>query len=117
MGSFDRSNLEIKVSRKPSGGVQKALSSLIKAFQNSKRKDHESTIVYAPTRNNVESAMEVLRRALPEVKVEAYHAGMSAQVRNDVHTNFLTGETHVSVKISDAESPKPLEFSLSLMFF
>ena len=61
--------------------------------------------------------MEVLRRALPEVKVEAYHAGMSAQVRNDVHTNFLTGETHVSVKMSDAEIPKLLEFSLSLMFF
>ena len=58
----------------------------------------QSTIVYAPTRSQVdEVAMYLQANVKNSVKIEAYHAGLSNAERATAHTNFLTGKSSVVV--------------------
>lgn len=99
--SFDRSNLRIRVAKKAPGGVSTSLKSLLDTLQEpTVRVAQQSTIVYAPTRNQVEEIVAFLQQNLgpnSPVAVAAYHAGLSNEVRSRAHTDFLTGRTTVIV--------------------
>ena len=98
--SFDRSNLVLQVTKKPQGGVPAAFRPLLEQWSSSKAADRlvKPTIVYAPTRAQVEEIASFLQHNLPStnstnqkpVTIEAYHAGMTPQDRHRIHTNFLT---------------------------
>ena len=98
--SFDRTNLIISVHKK---ARNMALESAMQPLLNSLVKKPESTIVYASTRDLVESIASFLQQRLDQkgakdyIKVEGYHAGLPLEVRNEAHTNFLTGRTTVIV--------------------
>jgi RecQ family ATP-dependent DNA helicase len=95
--SFDRTNLKIRVLKK-SGGVSTAMQGLVEALNTPNvRLTKESTIVYAPTRAQVEEVALYLQKSVETAQVEAYHAGLSNDDRSRAHTNFLTGKTTVIV--------------------
>jgi ATP-dependent DNA helicase RecQ/Werner syndrome ATP-dependent helicase len=85
--SFDRTNLVIEVHKKK--GIHAAMGPLLEKLS------RESTIVYAPTRDQVEEIAKYLSTKL--VGVEAYHAGLPQEQRNRAHMNFLVGQTKVIV--------------------
>lgn len=91
LGSLDRTNLRIHVCKKR-GGLEGTLRSLLQNLKDAS----ESTIVYAPTRNQVEEVAAFLQRN-SEVRVQAYHAGLTTEQRNQAHTGFLTGSIPVIV--------------------
>ncbi|KAL7562380.1 hypothetical protein ACA910_020720 [Epithemia clementina (nom. ined.)] len=108
MQSFDRSNLKITVSKKPaSGGIATAFAPMLKKLQKSSggtSSQVESTIIYAPTRAQVEEIALFFEKNITSsgkeksnVVVEAYHAGMTPENRHRIHTNFLTGRSQVIV--------------------
>ena len=45
----------------------------------------ESTIIYCPTRADTEKLTQLLT---PYLSIQAYHAGLSSQVRNEIHHQF-----------------------------
>ena len=96
--SFDRPNLAIAVRRKPpTGGFGAALAPLVAELRT---KPHgNSTIVYAPTRNQVDEVAAHLARSLAgtAVVVAPYHAGHSPADREDAHNGFLVGAVQVIV--------------------
>ena len=85
--SFDRTNLEISVHKKK--GPRAALDPLLPKMA------QQSTIIYAPTRDQVQEIADYLSTKLPGV--EAYHAGLPQEQRTRAHTNFLVGQTKVIV--------------------
>jgi ATP-dependent DNA helicase RecQ/Werner syndrome ATP-dependent helicase len=87
--SFDRTNLKIEVHKKK--GIHAAMEPLLSKMA------QQSTIVYAPTRDQVEQISNFLAQKLPHANVEAYHAGLSHEQRTRAHTNFLVGHTKVIV--------------------
>lgn len=104
--SFDRPNLIISVQRKPaSGGYKTALKALVSKMKetNTKRlnsRGGESTIIYCPTKNQVEEVSSWLSfqfRDQPAIQIQPYHGGLSNDVRTDAHINFLTGKTTIIV--------------------
>lgn len=95
--SFDRTNLKIRVLKK-TGGVFAAMQGLVEALNSPNvRLTNESTIVYAPTRAQVEEVALYLQKTVKTAQVEAYHAGLPSENRSRAHTNFLTGKTTVIV--------------------
>jgi RecQ family ATP-dependent DNA helicase len=95
--SFDRTNLKINVLKK-SGGVSTAMQGLVQALNvPNVRLTKESTIVYAPTRAQVEEVAMYLQKNVKTAQVEYYHAGLPNEDRSRAHTNFLTGKTTVIV--------------------
>ena len=86
--SFDRTNLKIEVHKKK--GIHAAMDPLLPKMA------HQSTIIYAPTRDQVKQISNFLSQKLPGT-VEAYHAGLSHEERTRAHTNFLVGQTKVIV--------------------
>jgi RecQ family ATP-dependent DNA helicase len=88
--SFDRENLQITVQKKRAGGIAGTLKPFL-----SQLLDQASTIVYVPTREQTEEVCSYLQKNLPNVTVEAYHAGMSQEDRTKSHTNFLIGKTKI----------------------
>ena len=88
--SFDRDNLQIFVQRKKTGGVAANMRPLL-----SKLADKASTIIYVPTRDQVEEVCSFLQQKLEGIQVEAYHAGMPQDQRTLAHTNFLVGKTNI----------------------
>jgi RecQ family ATP-dependent DNA helicase len=109
--SFDRANLQITVRRKPpSGGYRTALQPLVDELAAAQGRG-QSTIIYCPTRSDVEEVAGHLSRQLESaaaasggastaVRCEPYHAGMTPQARLSAHTNFLIGKTTVIVAVS-----------------
>lgn len=100
--SFDRTNLVISVHKKDgSSGVSSAMEPLLKVLKEAPSPQQQSTIVYCPTRSQVEEIGRYLKQRLEEatnkIQVEMYHAGMTMEARNQTHTNFLTGKTTVLV--------------------
>lgn len=99
--SFDRTNLVIAVHKKERGSaIPSAMGSLLKTLFESSSPQQQSTIIYAPTRSQVEDISSYLNRRLKQegktqIQVEGYHAGMTMEARNLAHTNFLTGKTTV----------------------
>ena len=107
--SFDRTNLQIAVRRKPaSGGYRVALQPLVDELVAAQGRG-QSTIIYCPTRSDVEELAAHLSRqfesaaaaattaAAVVVRCEPYHAGMTPQSRLNSHTNYLIGKTTVIV--------------------
>ena len=86
--TFDRTNLVIEVHKKK--GMHAAMEPLLEKLS------RESTIVYAPTRDQVDELAKFLSTKLGK-SVEAYHAGLPQEERSRVHTNFLVGQTKVIV--------------------
>jgi len=102
--TIDRPNLRLHISRKPSGGFKVALASLVEDLSSLTDKKGQltfgSTIIYAPTQNNVEEISHWLQSTLlPDTHpwVLPYHAGLSLTKRSEAHTNFLVGKTKVIV--------------------
>jgi superfamily II DNA helicase RecQ len=96
--SFDRSNLKIRVLKKT--GISGAMKELLQELNGPGiRASKQSTIVYASTRAQVDELAMYLQANVHNgaVRVEAYHAGLSNEVRATAHTNFLTGLTTVIV--------------------
>jgi ATP-dependent DNA helicase RecQ/Werner syndrome ATP-dependent helicase len=99
--SFDRSNLAIKVMLKDKErALETAMEPLIRSLV--KEQQHSSsTIIYAVTRDKTEEIATYLQQRLQShgsaVNVQAYHAGLGAATRHQVHTQFLTGKTAVVV--------------------
>ena len=97
--SNDRSNLALKVHIKDSSdSIRSAMESLIQSLE---KQPKSYTIVYAPTRNDVEKLTSFLQGRLEaqglDIKASAYHAGMPQNTRSDVHQGFLTGRIAVVV--------------------
>jgi len=101
--SLDRENLKLSVKRKPSGGFRVALKPIVSKIIQESRLNHGkgtvgSTIVYCPTRTDVESITNWFQSELSDMaRVQPYHAGMPGELRTDTHTNFLVGKTAVVV--------------------
>jgi len=102
--TVDRPNIRIHISRKPWGGYEEALTSLVDEL--SSLTDHQaqltfgSTIIYTRTRICVEEIAEWLQSTLlPDSNpwVLPYHAGLSLSKRSEAHINFLVGKTTVIV--------------------
>lgn len=99
--SLDRSNLQISVLKK--NGVPHAMNDLVSSLNSpGVRSSKQSTIVYAPTRSQVDELTLYLQNNVQKeeengVRIEAYHAGLSQDARNQAHTKFLTGFTTVIV--------------------
>lgn len=96
--TFDRTNLKIRVLKK--SGIPAAMKDLLAELNASGvRAAKQSTIVYAPTRAQVDDIALYLQTHVRNegMRVEAYHAGLSNDGRGRAHTNFLTGQTTVIV--------------------
>lgn len=87
VAGFDRPNIEYKVREKhqPIKQVVEVLS----------RHEGESGIVYALSRKRVEEVAVKLREA--GYKAMAYHAGLRADIRREVHESFIRDEIDVVV--------------------
>lgn len=108
--SFDRTNLAIQV-RSRDGGVRSAMEPLVQELLNRKpgsASSLPSTIVYCPTKAQVEEVAGFLQQRLQGSNtttttttatplVEYYHAGLSTERRKETHLRFLTGQTTVVV--------------------
>lgn len=97
--SNDRPNLYISVRIKDSSDpIRSAMETLVQSLE---KQPKSYTIVYAPTRNDVEKLASFLQGRLEaqalNVKVSAYHAGMPNNTRSEVHQGFLTGKIAVVV--------------------
>jgi len=87
ISSFDRPNIRYTVREKHQPFVQ--LTSFLKAYA------YESGIVYALSRKRVEDIADKLNEA--GFKAAAYHAGLSAQLRESVQERFLRDEVQIVV--------------------
>jgi DNA topoisomerase-3 len=85
---FRRTNIGIEVAEITPGDRPAAILSILK------RAGRLPAVVYAPTRKKTDELNEFLSGAL---RVGSYHAGMSAQEREKVQSQFLGGEIDVMV--------------------
>jgi len=98
--SFDRDNLLIVVKRRPEySSALKSFVTDMKLIDTKKSFRHESTIIYCPTKRNVEEITNWLSQQFEgtRIRVQSYHGGQSMGHRSDAHINFLTGKTVVIV--------------------
>ena len=69
-------------------------------MKGSQSRGGESTIIYCPTKNQVEEVSSWLSSQFhdyPSIQIQHYHGGLSNDVRTDAHINFLTGKTTIIV--------------------
>ncbi len=85
---FRRTNIAIEVAEITSGDRPDAILSILK------KNGRLPAIIYAPTRKKTDELNEILSGAL---RVGSYHAGMSAQAREKVQSQFLNNEIEVMV--------------------
>jgi ATP-dependent DNA helicase RecQ/Werner syndrome ATP-dependent helicase len=92
-GSADRPNLRIGCFRKQ--GLAADMSWIVKTLATS----NGSTIIYAPTKNEVDTLGNHLKDAMSKYgkTVRTYHAGMDPMDRKDNHMAFLTGQVQIIV--------------------
>ena len=88
ISSFDRPNLSLNVKR---GYRQKEKSKTILDFI--ERHANESGIIYCMSRSKTETVAQMLRKQ--GIPCEAYHAGLSAEVRNRVQDNFINDRLQI----------------------
>ena len=91
--TFDRPNLFIEVASK-SGDAWADISSMMEDTAEGK-KFKGATIVYCPTKKEVERIADLL--VAHGVKAEKYHAGMSPKARNESHKNFVRDQCEAIV--------------------
>jgi ATP-dependent DNA helicase RecQ len=87
-GAVFRENLSITVRHRIKDGFDQLIDFL-------KEREHESGIVYAFSRKNVETITRHLRQR--GFKANAYHAGLSTEVRNDAFHEFVHDEVKIMV--------------------
>jgi len=94
--SFDRPNLYLEVKQK-SGSAWVDLSSMLEKGEpgEERRFNAGSTIIYCPTRKDVEKVHEEL--SSHGVKNVMYHAGLSQPTRKATHKSFVHDEVQVVV--------------------
>ncbi|WP_460414566.1 RecQ family ATP-dependent DNA helicase [Thermus oshimai] len=101
--SFHRPNLHFVVRKAHGEGgkfqlLAKALLWLIEtAKHNGEGNEQGSAIIYTSTRAEAERLAWALGRLFPELRVEAYHAGMGPLPRREAQERFTSGETKVMV--------------------
>jgi RecQ family ATP-dependent DNA helicase len=83
---FRRSNIGIQIIEMNPSDRPKAVLSCLKDQKNL------PAIVYAPTRKEAESLALFLKK---EVSVKAYHAGLSPEIREQIHSSFSQGKLDV----------------------
>ncbi len=91
--SFDRENLKLVIKSKSTGGIGSDFKQLMDTWKNK----NESTIIYCPTKNDVEKVVTFLRNALGTTAVASYHGGMTTEARNTAHLGFLSSQFTVIV--------------------
>lgn len=98
--SFHRNNLRFVVNR-PRGEVGK-FKVLAQALHwlTGRGEEGGSAIVYTTTRLEAERLAWALGRLFPNLKVEAYHAGLGPVPRREAQERFASGETRVMVATS-----------------
>lgn len=79
VGNFDRDNIFIGV-RKKSNNIINDIKDLIDKYPNDRK------IIYCNTRKETEYVTELLKKS--NYNCEAYHAGLSDTIRDDVHNRF-----------------------------
>ena len=87
VGSFDRPNLIYRVARR--GKILDQIESVIA------RHPGESGVIYCPTRAEVESTAEALKKK--KYKAVAYHAGLTDKQRQRSQDHFLTDRADIVV--------------------
>ena len=87
IGSFDRPNIFYRVQEK-----QKPMQQLLTFLKNH---SNESGIIYALSRKRVEQVAQALQEK--GINAQAYHAGLSAEIRQKVHQQFIRDEIEVVV--------------------
>ena len=93
--TFDRPNLFIEVSSK-SGDAWSDISSMMEEnADGSGKKFKGATIVYCPTKKEVERITDVL--GAHGVRAEKYHAGMSNTARGESHRKFVRDQCEAIV--------------------
>ena len=87
IGSFDRPNIFYRVQEK-----HKPMQQLLAFLQNH---TNESGIIYALSRKRVEEVAEALQSH--GIQAHAYHAGLSSDIRQSVHQQFIRDEIEIVV--------------------
>jgi len=90
--SFDRPNLKISVHRKADLSTD-----LLKLVETLSKQVSGSTLVYVPTTAETERVARFLSDKLPGINVCFYHGSVNLERRDEVHTQFLSGEAQVVV--------------------
>ena len=80
--SFDRKNLYISCNRK-TNNIENDISPYLYEFEN------DCIIIYAKTRDDTEKICEIVKSL--NITCEAYHGGLSAKKRKEIHTGFVDG--------------------------
>lgn len=88
ISSFDRPNLYIEVNKKVDK-TEKVLEPLLLDESTGEPYD-ESIIIYCLTRKETEKTAEIVCDM--GIKCKAYHAGLAADIRNDIHHKFMKNE-------------------------
>ncbi|XP_066091205.1 bifunctional 3'-5' exonuclease/ATP-dependent helicase WRN isoform X2 [Saccopteryx bilineata] len=87
--SFDRPNLYLEVGRK-TGDIHQDLKQFLVQNTSSAWEFEGPTIIYCPSRKMTEEVSAELRRL--KVSCSTYHAGMSINLRKEVHHKFMRDE-------------------------
>ncbi|XP_067936755.1 bifunctional 3'-5' exonuclease/ATP-dependent helicase WRN-like [Watersipora subatra] len=91
---FDRPNLYLSVTTK-SPSMANDLRSVMKASSLNKYSFDGSTVIYCPTRKQVESCQSVLQ--VMGVECQLYHAGMPYNQRRKAHKDFVNDKIQVII--------------------
>ena len=93
--SFDRPNLFIEVASKSGDAWADLSSMMVDAADGSGKKFPGPTIIYCPTKKEVDRVAELL--GARGVKTGKYHAGMSMKAREESHRDFVRDRCEVIV--------------------
>jgi len=94
--SFRRANLTLRCQRKiGTGGASVHMASLLSAFKTKGPSSLSSTLIYCPTKRDVESICEYLK--MHGISCDYYHAGRTQEERDAVHKAFLCSDVPVVV--------------------
>lgn len=85
---FRRTNIAIEIAELNPGDRPGAISAILKDSE------RLPAIVYAPTRKSAESLCAELKR---EHRVDAYHAGLPAEARDRIQSEFLSGKLDIII--------------------
>lgn len=86
--SFDRPNLYIEVNKKSKSIADDIMSHLIKH-------ENDNTIIYVKTRDETEKICILLSNR--GLKVKAYHAGLTTNIRKNIQNEFIQGKFNIII--------------------
>lgn len=92
--SFDRPNLYLEIKfRDKTDQISSLLAPLI--LDDNGKPLKESIIIYCLTRNDTEKVANIVQNM--GIECEAYHAGINAQKKNEIHHQFMGGQINCIV--------------------